>query len=182
MKRLTNDQIMDYLDGVLAPDEVSRLEAHLQQNAEDADLVRELRFANVATQDLRASEEFRVSENFWPNLRDQLGPAPRRSPWRRFLLGLTRALNPVTGTSRGGRLSVGAALAAIILALGFSFFGPKSAIDQTRADMPPSAADLAFIQSSADRHEAYLAAEPVVPGDASVRETGADDDDDAHTH
>ena len=181
MKRLTNDQIMDYLDGVLAPDEVLRLEAHLQQNAEDAELVRELRFASVATQDLRASEEFRVSENFWPKLRDQLGPAPKRSPWRRFSLGLTRAFGPVTGNSRGGRLSVGAALAAIVLALGISFFGPKNTVRQSVADTP-SPADLAFIQSSADRHEAYVAAEPVVPGDASVRETGADDEEDAHTH
>jgi len=182
MKRLTNDQIMDYLDGVLAPDEVLRLEAHLQQNVEDAELVRELRFASVATQDLRTNEEYRVSENFWPQLRDKLGPAPRRSPLRRLSLSLIKALNPVTGNSRGGRYSVGAALAAIVLALGLSFFGPKNTVDQPRAQDLPSPADMAFIQSSTDRHDAYVAAEPVIPGDASVRETGADDEEDSHTH
>lgn len=179
MKRLTNDQIMDYLDGVLAPDETARLEAHLQQNAEDAELVRELRFANTATQDLRTSEEFRVSENFWPKLRDQLGPAPQRSPFRRLQVSLTRAFTPVTGNSRG-RLSVGVAMAVVVLALGVSFLGPKNTITPSVATI--SAADMAFIQSSADRHDAYVAAEPVVPGDASVRETGADDEEDAHTH
>ena len=79
MNRLSNDQIMDYLDSALSPSEMARVEKHLKTNAEDAELVSELRFAMGAAKEWHQSEPLQVSENFWPKLRDNLGPAPRRS-------------------------------------------------------------------------------------------------------
>ena len=162
MKRLSNEQIMDYLDGTLGVAERARVEAHLQTNAEDAAMVRELRFALGAAQDWHAQDEMRVNENFWPKLRDNLGPVPQRSWWSR-LIGPARG-GPATKPAT--RWSFGAALAAIVLALGAMFFAPQNA--QTPA-VAISAADKAFITQSVQKHEAYVTSQNL-PGDASARE------------
>ena len=170
MKRLSNEQMMDYLDGTLSAAERARVEAHLGENAEDAQTVRELQFALSATQAWRAQDELRVSENFWPQLRDNLGPAPQRSWW-------SRLVGPARGglaTKPAARWSMGAALAAVVLALGAMFFAPQNA--QTPAIATDiSAADKAFIQQSVRKHEAYVTGQNS-PGDVSARDTGADEE------
>ena len=170
MKRLSNEQIMDYLDGTLSAAERTRVEAHLDANAEDAATVRELQFAMNAAHAWHAGDEMRVSEKFWPALRDNLGPAPQRSLWSRLV-----------GPARGGlvskpaaRWSFGAALAAIVIALGAMFFaGPNAR--QTAIATDISAADRAFIQQSVRKHEAYVPSQNA-PGDTAARETGADEE------
>ncbi len=170
MKRLSNEQIMDYLDGTLSAAERARVEAHLQGNAEDAQTVRELQFALSATQAWHAADEMRVSENFWPQLRDNLGPCPKRSWW-----------SSLVGPARGGlatkpaaRWSFGAAMAAIVIALGAMFFAPQNAQTPALAGNI-SAADKAFITQSVQKHEAYVTSQNV-PGDTSARDNGADED------
>ncbi len=171
MKRLSNEQIMDYLDGTLSAAERANVESHLRDNAEDAATVRELQFAMNATQAWHNEDELRVSENFWPNLRDNLGPAPQRSWWSSLLKGAA----PATVAPRA-KWGLGAAFAAIVLAIamGAMMFAPQNASTPVIADKITSADD-AFIKQSAAKHEAYVTS-PATPGDMSARENSADED------
>lgn len=169
MNRLSNDQIMDYLDGTLSPVETARIETHLKSHAEDAEIVAELRFALGAAKEWHQSEPLQVSESFWPNLRDNLGPAPQRSAWSKLKNQVAGAFGP----SRATRLSLGAAFAVIAIAASALLFSPKNASQTAYADL--TAADKTFIQQSVQKHEAYLQSQPA-PGDASSLETGAEDD------
>ncbi len=171
MKNLSNEQIMDYLDGSLDATEQARIETHLGQHAEDAQMVAELRFALGAVKEMHTSEPMQVSENFWPKLRDNLGPAPKRSAWSQLKNQIAGAFGP----SRAAKLSFGAALAVIALAASALLFSPKNATQQALAGNDISAADKAFILQSVQKHEAYLQTQPA-PGDASSVETGEDDD------
>lgn len=170
MKRLSNEQIMDYLDGTLGAAERAQVESHLENHAEDAATVRELQFAMNAAQAWHADDEMRVSENFWPNLRDNLGPAPKRSWWSSLLKGATPQTAPKA------KWGLGAAFAAIALAIamGAMMWAPQNASTPAVAtDM--TSADLAFIQQSAQKHEAYVTSQ-AAPGDTNVRDNGADED------
>lgn len=171
MNNLTNEQIMDYLDGTLEPTELARVETHLKNNPDDAQLVAEMRFALGAAKEWHGSEPLQVSENFWPTLRENLGPAPKRSAWSQ----LKNQVAGVFGPSRAARLSFGAALAAIAIAASALLFAPKNATQPAVADI--SAADQAFIRQSVQKHEAYIQTQPV-PGDASNLESGDEDDND----
>ena len=170
MNRLSNEQIMDYLDGTLGAAERAQVESHLETNAEDAATVRELQFALSATQDLRDADQLRVSENFWPGLRDNLGPAPKRSWWSNLVKGAAPQTAPKA------KWGLGAAFAAIVLALamGAMMWAPQNARTPAVATDITSA-DAAFIQQSAAKHEAYVTSQ-ATPGDTSARETGADED------
>ena len=171
MKRLSNEQIMDYLDGTLSASERAQVETHLADNAEDAATVRELQFAMTAAQSWHAEDEMRVSENFWPNLRDNLGPVPKRSWWSSLLKGA------VPQTAPKAKWGLGAAFAAVVLALamGAMMFGPQSATTPVVAGNDITSADQAFIQQSAQKHEAYVTSQ-AAPGDSNVRDNGADED------
>lgn len=168
MNRLSNDQIMDFLDGTLSPDETARIETHLKSHAEDAEIVAELRFALGAAKEWHQSEPLQVSENFWPKLRDNLGAAPQRSAWSKLKNQVAGAFGP----SRAARLSLGAALAVIAIAASALLFAPQNSTHQAVAI---SEADRTFIQQSVKKHEAYLKTQPA-PGDTSNLETGAEDD------
>ena len=169
-QRLTNEQIVDYLDGALSSDETARIDAHLKTNAEDAEIVADLKMALGHAKAWHESEEVQVSENFWPQLRDNLGPAPKRG----LLSNLQKSLGQVFGTSRAARFSVGVALATIVLAMGAFMFAPQNATQQVVADKI-SAGDQAFIRQSMEKHEAFVQSAPVA-GDVSSLETGAEDD------
>ena len=171
MKRLSNEQIMDYLDGTLSASERAQVESHLASNAEDAATVRELQFAMTAAQSWHADDEMRVSQNFWPNLRDNLGPAPKRSWWSSLLKGAA----PQTAPQQ--KWGLGAAFAAVVLAIamGAMMFAPQNATTPVVAHNDMTPADLAFVQQSAAKHEAYVTSQ-ATPGDTSARETGADED------
>lgn len=170
MNRLSNEQIMDYLDNALSPNEMAQVEQHLKINAEDAELVSELRFAMGAAKEWHESEPLQVSENFWPKLRDNLGPAPKRSAWSQ----LKNQVAGLFGPTRAARLSFGAAFAVMAILLGALLFSPQNAT-QTAVATPITAADRAFIEQSMAKHEAYLQNQPA-PGDVTSIETGADDD------
>lgn len=168
MNCLSNEQIMDYIDGTLAPSDFVRVEEHLKSHAEDAQMVAELRFAMGAAQQWHESEPLQVSANFWPQLRDNLGPAPQRSAWSKLKNQVAGAFGP----SRATRLSLGAAFAVIAIAASALLFSPQNATNQAIA---LSDADETFIRQSVQKHEAYVQSQPA-PGDASSLETGAEED------
>ena len=161
---------MDYLDGTLSAAERAGIESHLETNAQDAETVRELQFAMNATSDFRDADQMRVSENFWPNLRDNLGPAPKRSWWSNLVKGAAPQTAP------RAKWGLGAAFAAVVLAIamGAMMLAPQNASTPAVATDITSA-DMAFIQQSAQKHEAYVTSQ-AAPGDTSARETGADED------
>jgi anti-sigma factor RsiW len=175
MTRLSNEQIMDFLDGTLSPEEMARIESHLDSNNEDRELVEELRFATQSLHDFNVAEygaePMRVSENFWPELRENLGPAPKRS----FFRSLVKSLNGAGAAKPTVRYSFGAAFAALVLALGMLMFAPKNAQQPALAGMSP--ADKTFIQQSLKQHESYVQAAPVA-GDVDAVETSSDEGDD----
>jgi anti-sigma factor RsiW len=171
MTQLPFEQIMDYLDGTLSSAETARIEEHLKNNAEDAQMVNDIRFAMGTTQDLRESETWQVSENFWPKLRDNLGPAPKRS----LLSNLRKSMSSMFGTSPAARFSVGAATVAIVIAMGAFLFAPQNATSPVVAGPKMTQADQMFIQQAVQKHEAYVQSQPA-PGDVSSIETGAEDD------
>ncbi len=172
MNRLSNEQIMDYLDGTLDTAQKSQVETHLAGHTEDAQLVAELRFALSAAKEWHASEPMQVSENFWPTLRDNLGPAPKRSAWSQLKNQIAGAFGP----SRATKLSFGAAFAVIAIAGSALLFSPKNATHQAAATNKLSAADQAFIKQSVQKHELYVQNQPA-PGDVSSLESGDDEDD-----
>lgn len=175
MTRLSNEQIMDYLDGTLSPQEIARIESHLQANAEDQELVDELRFATQSLHDFNAleygAEPMRASDNFWPELRGKLGPAPKRG----FFRQLATSFNGTGARKPAVRYSFGAAFAALVLALGALFLAPKSATHMAQAEI--TQADKNFIQQSLKQHESYVQSAPVA-GDVSAMDTSTDEGDD----
>ncbi len=174
MTRLSNEQIMDYLDGTLSPQEAARIESHLQASAEDRELVDELRFATQSLHEFNAleygAEPMRVSDNFWPELRGKLGPAPKRG----FFSQLSKSLSGAGAKKPAVRYSFGAAFAALVLALGALFFAPKNAQNPAQA---LTTADQTFIQQSLKQHETYVQTAPVA-GDKAAMDTITDEGDD----
>lgn len=176
MTRLSNEQIMDYLDGTLSPQEIARIESHLQASAEDRELVDELRFATQSLHEFNVAqygaEPMRVSENFWPELRGKLGPAPKRG----FFSQLSRSLSGAGTKKPAVRYSFGAALAALVLAFGVFMFAPKNAQNPVVAG-EITQSDKNFIQQSLKQHETYVQTAPVA-GDKSAMEASTDEGDD----
>ncbi|RYX84887.1 hypothetical protein EON83_08070 [bacterium] len=175
MTRLSNEQIMDFLDGTLSPQERAHIESHLDSNPEDRELVEELRFATQSLHEFNVaeygSEPMRVGDNFWPELREKLGPAPKRS----FFRSLVKSLNGMGAAKPTMRYSFGAAFAALVLALGMLMFGPKDTQRPAMADL--TAADQTFIQQSLKQHESYVSTAPIA-GDVDAVETSSDEGDD----
>lgn len=176
MTRLSNEQIMDYLDGTLSPQEIARIESHLQDSAEDRELVDEIRFATRSLHDFNAleygAEPMRVSDNFWPELRGKLGPAPKRGFWSQLSKSLSGA-----GTKKPAvRYSFVAALAALVLAFGAFMFAPKNAQNPIVAS-EITQADQNFIQRSLKQHESYIQSAPIA-GDVSAIDSSTDEGDD----
>ena len=161
---------MDYLDGTTSVAERTQIESHLADHAEDAATVRELQFAMSAARDFHADDEMRVSENFWPNLRDNLGPCPKRSWWSSLLKGAAPQTAP------RAKWGLGAAFAAVVLAIamGAMMMAPQNASTPAVATGITSA-DEAFIAQSAQKHEAYVTSQ-AAPGDTSARDNGADEE------
>ena len=102
MKRLNNNDIMDYLDGALSPQRQSEIEAHLQSNSEDAELVNDLKMAQMALVEWDKSEPVRASDDFWIKVREQLPAQPKRNPVRGWLAQLGAALLPTHSPMKMG--------------------------------------------------------------------------------
>ena len=158
MKRLNNTDIMDYLDGTLSPARVAEVEAHLRENAEDAEIVADLKMAQSALLDWDASEPIQVSQDFWPTLRDKLpAQAPRRAWWRQLGMALWPTQSRV-GTA------IRVAMVAAFLAIAAALFTPEQARQNAVATRDPKALtteERAFIERSIQNHDNYSTSQPL---------------------
>jgi len=171
MKKLTTDDMMAYVDGTLDPARLTEVEKYLESNAEDAALLADMKMALTELHAWDEAEPVRVSENFWPELRDKLPEAPKRN-WLRgtasqFGAWLWPSNSPL-------RLSARVAAVVVFIALAASFFAPKNATTPLQALTP---ADQAFIQQSMARHEAYVTSQSLGGGSTLLRSGDGRDSD-----
>ncbi|HEX8832609.1 MAG TPA: zf-HC2 domain-containing protein [Abditibacteriaceae bacterium] len=156
MKKLSNEDLMDYLDGTLDPARLAKVEAHLAANADDAVLVADMKMAMGALNEWNEAEPVKVSPDFWVKVREQLPEHPTRSPLRALGAQLGAWLWPAHSPLR---LSTRVAALAVFVAMAAALMSPKGAVHQVQADL--SDADKMFIQQSVDRHSAYVAVQPL---------------------
>jgi len=176
MTHLPNELIMDFLDGTLSPEEMARVESHLEHSPADRDLVDEIRFATTSLRDFNTleygAEPMRAGDNFWPELRGKLGPPPKRG----FFRQLAKSLNSAGASKPAARYSFGVAVAGLVIALGAFMLAPKNA-QQTAVAGQLTPADQMFVQQSLKQHETYVQGKPVA-GDVSAVESGTDEGND----
>jgi anti-sigma factor RsiW len=181
MKKLSDDMLMDYVDGRLDATQVAAVEEYLQFNAEDAQLVADMKIAMVALRELEEVEPVRVSADFWPRLREKLPEKPQRSWLRHAGAQLQSWLAPVQSP---WRVSVPIAVVAVFLVMATFLFAPKQSTHVVNA-RDFSKAEETFIQQSLNRHAAYDSSQPLsgsLPlaiGDGRSAEHGDEDDDDS---
>lgn len=168
MKKLNNEDIMDYLDGALDASRLAAFEEHLRSNAEDAQLVAEMKMAMSALHE-EAAEPVRVSADFWPKLREKLPEKPRRS-WINSLAAQAGAWVWPSHSKLG--LSVRVAAVAVFIAMAAFLFAPKQAVQHSEAGNKPTTDDIAFIRKSVGRDAEYRKA---APGDTRNAEHGDED-------
>lgn len=174
--KMTNELLMDYLDGTLDATRQSAVEAHLQSNAEDAALVAEMRLAQTVLQDWNAAEPLRASDDFWIKVRNQLPDKPGR-----VTIG-SRVLNWLWPQQASGfALPARVAALALFVAMAVSLFAPQDA--QRPATAALSTSDRAFITQSLNRHTAYVATQPLEGFDTNLsdgRNGDGDGDDESN--
>lgn len=178
--KITNEVLMDYVDGTLDAGQIAAVEAHLASNPEEAALVADMKMAIGALQEWDEAEPVKVSEDFWPRLRDKLPAAPARNPLRRlgsqFAAWLWPSPTPM-------RVSARVAVLAVIFAMGAALFSPRQATHTATADSLTQA-DKMFIQQSMNRHSAYVSSQPAVSlpitaGDGHNADGDGETEDDA---
>lgn len=183
MMKINDNDLMDYVDGTLDVARLAAVEAHLRMNAEAAELVSSMKFAQGALQDWDESEPVTVSPDFWVKVREQLPAQPERS-WSKGVLAQMRAWLVPAQSPFG--LSVRVAAVAAVIAMMAVALAPHQDTHQIQADpgftstqrLTPD--EQSFIQQSLDRHSAYVSSQPlsgpalVAPGDVSSAEHGDD--------
>jgi hypothetical protein len=171
MKKLKDTELIDLLDG--------KRESGVLHESDAADL-EDMKLAMEALQAWNEVEPVQVSENFWPKLREQLPARPPRSPLRRVASTLGTWLWPSHSPLAA---SMRVAVVAAILALASFWFAPQNATQPAVALSPEATA---FIQRSLQKHDNYVATQPVdgglaIPaGDAASTDTGDDEPSDEY--
>jgi anti-sigma factor RsiW len=159
MKKLSNEDLMDYVDGTLDAARLTLVEEHLKASPEEAQLVADMKLALSALHEWDAAEPVRVSDNFWPELRDRLPEKPHRSWWRGAAAQMGEWLWPAHSPLR---VSARVAFVAMVMAVAAWFFAPQQAQRPIVAEEPPlTTADMAFIQQSLRSHKAYDMVQPL---------------------
>ncbi len=171
--KMTNDVLMDYVDGTLDAARLAQVEAHLRANAEDAQLASDMKMALGALHDWNEAEPIRASESFWPALRDKLPAQPGHGGVGAMTARVGEWLWPRRSPLR---LSVGVAALAAFIALAASFSGPQQTINTVSAkNLTP--ADEMFITQSVARHNAYVTVQSLGGGMSSLRSGDGRDGD-----
>jgi anti-sigma factor RsiW len=158
MKKLSNEDLMDYVDGTLDAARLALVEEYLKASPEEAQLVADMKLALSALHEWDAAEPVRVSDNFWPELRDRLPEKPQRSWWRGTSAQIGAWLWPAHSPLR---VSARVAVVAMVMAVAAWFFAPPSAQRPIEAEAPLTTADMEFIQQSLGRHKAYDMMQPL---------------------
>jgi anti-sigma factor RsiW len=173
MNKLHTDDMMAYVDGTLDESRLAQVEEYLKTHAEDAALLADMKMALTELHAWDEAEPVRVSENFWPALRDKLPEAPKRN----WLRGTTAQLGVWLWPSHSPlRLSARVAVIAAFIALAASFFAPKDATVSVQAGAL-TAQDQAFIQQSMARHDAYVTSQSLSGGSTLLRTGDGRDSD-----
>lgn len=154
--KLKRSKILDYLDDQLDHEESNRIEATLGQRQEEADAAEDARLAMYALHLLAAEEPPRVSEDFWPRLREQLPQQPSRNPLSHFTSTASHWLWP---SASKWAVSLRVALLVAFLAMASLWFGPQRTVTPSSA---VSTSEAAFITRSMQRHEDYVNTPPSV--------------------
>ena len=136
MKRLSDLEMMDYLDGTLAPERRAAVEAHLASNAEDAQLLADLKLAQSTLHEMSA-EPIQASDDFWQKVRAEL-PQPRKAAPSKSLLAQVGSWLWPTQSPMGMSLRV--AVLAAFLAMMATWFGPNQV--QRPIQAGPSASEM----------------------------------------
>ncbi len=156
MKKVTQDEMLNWLDGTLSIERRAEVDAYLAQNGEDAQLLADMKDAMSVLQDWNQSESVAVSDNFWPQLRDKL-PAKPGSSWSGQLARLSNWILP----RREWKLRAGVAVFATCAALATLFFAPKTSTHSVQAETRTLSADeQLFIRQSLVQHRTYAAVQP----------------------
>ena len=121
MKRLSDLEMMDYLDGTLAPERLAAVEAHLAGNAEDAQLLADLKMAQSTLHEMSA-EPIQASDDFWQKVRVEL-PQPRKAAPSKSLMSQVGAWLWPSQSPMG--MSMRVAVLAAFLAMMATWFGPN---------------------------------------------------------
>ena len=177
--KITNELLMDYLDGTLDEARHTAMELHLQSNADDAALVADIRSAQMALQEWNEAEPVRASDDFWIKVRTQLPAKPGRSSVGARVMGW---LWP----QQAGGFALPARVAALALAvvMALTLFSPRDATHTVNAS-PLSDSDRAFVAQSMQQHTAYVAIQPLSASDQALndgRNGDGDGDDDDSQH
>jgi len=108
-----------------------------------------------ALKDWDESDPIRVSDDFWPKLRDKLPEQPERS-WLRSLSAQASAwLMPNRSPLR---LSIGAAMIAMFLAMAVFLSGPQQTVHQSQA---LTTEETAFVKKAVERHTNFVESQPL---------------------
>ncbi len=157
MKKVTKDELMDWMDGTLSATRRAEVDAHLSANAEDAQLVADMKEALGMLHEWNAAESVTVSDNFWPQLRDKLPEKPG-SGWHGQVSRLGNWLMP----RREWKVRAGVAVFAVCAALATLFFAPKNATHTVQAQTYTLSADeQQFVRQSLMQHRTYAAVQPL---------------------
>lgn len=170
MKQMNPDEMIDYLEGTLSEARRAQVEAYLENNPEDRELINIMRESMAVLHELDEKEPVRASDDFWIKVRNGLPAQPPRRSWT---TQLGTWLWPV-------RRQVSVGFAVIAIALMATWFAPQQNQMPAVAGLSPEAE--AFVQMSTQRHDAYVSSQPLnvnsaAVGDASSSETGDEDDD-----
>jgi anti-sigma factor RsiW len=148
MKKISEDDMLAFVDGTLDADRAREVEEFLAHNEDEATLAHDMKIALDALHDWDAAEPVAVSAAFWPELREKLPAQPGRRGVR-GVLAQWGLISPLGQPSRTLTFSARAAVVAAGVALLALFFAPQKATPSLSAE------DKAFIQQSLKRHEAY---------------------------
>jgi len=183
--KITQDDMMNWVDGTLDAGRHQQVDEYLALHAEDAELLADMKEALNALHDWNAAEPVAVSDNFWPRLREQL---PERAGGAGMRGGVSRLTQWLWPQRSAWRVSGAAAAIALIAIVAASIFAPKNATHPAEA-APLSASEQQFIRQSLVQHRAYAAVEPLrlvplAPADGRNQDgdDGGDDSGDSENY
>jgi anti-sigma factor RsiW len=181
MKRLSNEELMDYLDGALSESQRAGVEAHLATCADDAQLLADLRMAQSALREWDAHEAVLEASqpsrgDFWVKVREQLPLEEKRVASPGLLSKMAAwffpTQSPMQMSLRGGAIAVAVAIIAMLA----TWFGPQQTQYRVTAQKPTPARQLspqerAEIQSrQAPRRDGAVSRGAVDSADSADRE------------
>ena len=155
--KITQDDMMNWVDGTLDVARRQEVEEYLAQHREDAELLADMKEALSSLHEWNAAEPVAVSDNFWPRLREQL---PERAGGQGVRGGASRLAQWLWPQKTAWRISGVAAAIALLVVVAASFFTPKDATQRVEA-ASLSASEKQFIQQSLVQHRTYAAVEPL---------------------